>query len=223
MKILVAVPVYDCKVPVETVKVLMMEQLLGIQNGDEVSYRFLPSCSHAAMGRNQLAHDFLQSNADRLVFLDADVTCEPGAIHRIAHHDEPFVGGAYRYKHEPESYPVAWLQDRAELRANAHGLLEVQTLPGGFLSLSREVFDRLKAAHPDRTFEHGGRKMHCYFQFAYVDGALYGEDSLFCKEYRASGGKVYLDPEITLTHWDLNRPFPGHIGKWLKGRAEVAA
>lgn len=219
MKILVAIPVYDSKLYLETVRCLLHEQIAAAVNGDEINFRFLPSCSHAAMGRNQLADDFLKTDADRLVFLDADVTFTPGAISRLAHHPVPFVGGAYRYKHEPEAYPVAWLDDRAELWANEHGLLEVKTLPGGFMALSREVFERMKAADPQRTFEHGGRTMHCYFQFRYTEGALYGEDSLFCKEWREIGGQVFLDPELNLTHWDFNKPYVGHIGNWLKSRA----
>ena len=32
---------------------------------------------------------------------------------KIAHHKEPFVGGAYRYKYEhDESYPVGWDYDK---------------------------------------------------------------------------------------------------------------
>ncbi len=217
MKILVAIPVYDGKLQVETVRCLLNEQALSFASGDEILIRFLPSCSHAAMGRNQLAQDFMDSDCERLIFLDADVTFEPGSILKIAKHKMPFVGGAYRFKIENEMYPVGWL-DKPELWADENGLLEVATLPGGFLSLSREVFEKLKEAHPERSYEHFGKTAHCYFQMLFTEGHLYGEDSYFCKEWRDLGGKVLLDPELELTHWDFNRPFKGHIGKWLKSR-----
>lgn len=220
MKILVATPVYDGKVPVETVACLLREQTVAAGCGDTLSTVFLPTCSHPAMGRNQLAADFLASGADRLVFLDADVTFDAGAIVRIAHSPVDFVGGAYRFKRDIESYPVGWLQN-AELWANEQGLLEVATLPGGFLSLSRKVFDTLKAAHPDRSYEHLGHKAHCYFQMPFHGVDLFGEDAFFCKEWRDTGGKVFLDPELTLTHWDFNRPYKGHIGNWLKRRSGI--
>jgi hypothetical protein len=222
VKILVATPVYDGKLPVETVRSLLNEQAVANGSGDEIQVRFLPACSHPAMGRNQLAQDFLDSDADRLVFLDADVSFEPGSVIKIAHHPVDFVGGAYRYKLESESYPVGWV-DTPQLWANEYGLLEVTTLPGGFLSLSRKVFETLKAAHPERGYEHFGNQAHCYFQMLFTEGHLFGEDSYFCKEWRDTGGKVFLDPELTLTHWDFNRPFKGHIGNWLKGRAIAAA
>lgn len=218
MKIVVAIPVYDGKLQIQSVQNLLNEQALALASGDDILFRFLPSCSHAAMGRNQLAQDFMDSDFERLVFLDADVTFEPGDILKIAKHKSPFVGGAYRFKLEKEIYPVGWL-DKKELWADENGLLEVATLPGGFLSLSREVFEKLKEAHPERSYEHFGKTAHCYFQMLFTEGHLYGEDSYFCKEWRDLCGKVLLDPELTLTHWDFNRPFKGHIGNWLKSRA----
>ena len=219
MKILVAIPVYDGKLPVETVRCLLEEHSLGLLGGDEISVRFLPACSHPAMGRNQLAQDFMESDSERLIFLDADVTFEPGAILKIAKLPQDFVGGAYRFKLPTESYPVGWL-DQPELWANEHGLLEVASLPGGFLSLSRKVFELLKAAHPERGYEHFGKTAHAYFLMPFVEGHLYGEDSFFCREWRDLGGQVFLDPELWLTHWDFNRPYLGHIGRWLKARAK---
>jgi len=218
MNILVAIPVYDGKLQVETVRALLNEQTVAGGAGDSLQVRFLPSCSHAAMGRNQLAQDFMDSDCDRLVFLDADVTFEPGSLVKIAHHQEDFVGGAYRFKLDQENYPVGWL-DKPELWITRSGLIEVLSLPGGFLSLSRNVFEKLKAAHPDRSYEHFGKHAHCYFQMLFTGGFLYGEDSYFCKEWRDLGEKVFLDPELTLTHWDFNKPYIGHIGNWLKNRS----
>lgn len=222
MKISVAIPVYDGKLPAQTVRCLLNEYTVALGGGDQIEVRFLPNCSHPAMGRNQLVHEFLESDSDRLVFLDADVTFEPGALVKIAHAKADFVGGAYRYKQDDELYPVGWLET-PELWADEHGLLEVKTLPTGFLSLSRNVFQRLREAHPERVCEHFGKTNHVYFQMPFHEGRLYGEDSFFCKEWRDAGGKVYLDPELALTHWDFNKPYPGHIGNWLKRRAGLLA
>lgn len=218
MKIQVAIPVYDGKLPVETVRALLNEQAVALGSGDDFQVKFLGSCSHPAMGRNQLAQEFMDSDADRLVFLDSDVTFAPGALVKIAHHPVDFVGGAYRLKIPDEKYPVGWL-NVPELWSNELGLIEVDTLPGGFLSLSRKVFETLKAAHPERAYAHFGKLAHGYFQMPFINGLLWGEDSYFCREWRETGGKVFLDPEITLSHWDFNKPYTGHIGDWLKGRA----
>jgi len=220
MKILVAIPTYDGKLHVEIVKALLDEQVIAMSFGDELLFQFLPGCSHPAMGRNQLAQQFMDSEAERLIFLDSDVTFDPGSIVKIAQYPVDFVGGAYRFKMKDENYPVGWISPDVQpfLQANEYNLLEVSTLPGGFLSLSKKVFETLKAKHPDREYEHFGKKAHCYFQMPF-EGQLYGEDSFFCKEWRECGGKVFLDPEISFTHWDFSPvPYKGHIGNWLKSR-----
>lgn len=222
MKIFVAIPVYDGKLQAQSVVALLQEQAMACACGDEVEYRFLPACSQIAMGRNQLAQDFLASSCDRLFFLDADVSWEPGSLLKTAHRKEHFVGGAYRYKTQPEAYPVSWLPDpqMKGLRATKTGLLRVETVPGGFLSLSRQCLEILRAMHLERSYVHQGRKNHCWYQQPFKDGQLWSEDALFCREWRDFGGKVYLDPELSLTHWDFNVPYPGHIGNWLRSRAQ---
>lgn len=202
----------------QTVKCLLEEQTLSSLNGDELQIAFLPSCSVPAAGRNQLVQDFMDSGAERLIFLDSDITFELGSLLKLAHHPVPFVGGCYRFKTEIEAYPLTFI-NKPEIWVDANGLIEVETLPNGFLALSREVFETLKAAHPEREYDYSGRKQFCYFQMIFKDGFLHSEDSYFCKEWREIGGRVLLDPEIALTHWDFNKPYVGHIGQWLKTRS----
>ena len=221
MKIIVGIPVYDGKLQVETVTKLLDEKIKALNLGDDLQVRFISNCSHAAMGRNQLAQDFMDSDAERLIFLDSDVTFNPGDLIKIAHSPLDFVGGCYRYKTELEQYPIGWLP-QPQLMMNRIGLIEVLSLPGGFLSLSRKVFEDLRAAHPERAYSHFGKSMHCWFQMLFTEGHLYGEDSYFCKEWRDLGGQVWLDPELELTHWDFNRPFKGRIGDWIKSQQKEA-
>jgi len=213
---MVAIPVYDGKLPIETARCLFNEFSIAKEFGDDLQFNFLGNCSHAAMGRNQLAQGFMDSDSERLIFLDADITFEAGALVKIAHRAEDFVGGAYRYKLDEESYPIGLDTSKEFLQANESGLLEVLALPGGFLSLSKNVFETL--SKPEREFTHFGKTMQCWFQMRFEDGKLWGEDSYFCKEWRDSGGQVFLDPEIEITHWDFNKPYVGHVGRWLKNR-----
>lgn len=214
-------PVYDGKVQAEIVKALFDEQVAAQEIGDTLILNILPGVSHLPMGRNQLLKNFELSNCDRMVFLDGDVTWNVGELLKIAHHKEPFVGGAYRYKYEhDESYPVGWDYDKKELYANENGLLEVVNVPTGFLSLSKEVPLKLKEAYPERAYEHHGNKQFSYFSMPFENGSLYGEDAHFCKLWRDLGEKVWLDPELNLTHWKNHQPFHGHIGNWLKNRGQ---
>lgn len=220
MKILVAIPVYDGKLPCRTVNCLMSEQYVANKLGDELLVEFLPNCSHPAMGRNQLAKAFLESDCDKIIYLDSDLTFEVGALVKLSRMPVDYVGGCYRFKQDGEAYPIAWLaQD--ELWADQHGLIEVGVLPAGFVCLSRKVFEILEKAHPERKFTHFGHTLHCYFQTPFANG-LHSEESFFAHEWRETGGKLYLYPELEITHWDFSPvPYKGHIGQWLKSRAEA--
>src|SRR5690606_21485196 len=120
------------------------------------------------------------------------------------------VGGCYRLKQAEEKYPIAFL-DKDEIWSNEQGLIEVAMLPTGFLCISRDAFTKFREAYPDRTYESRGQESYCYFQIPYREGALYTEDSYFCREWREIGGKIFLYPDLTLTHWQFNTPYVGNI------------
>lgn len=216
MKIDIGIPAYDGKIHVETARSLWNEQGVAGGCGVDLQVKFLPGVSLITLARNQLAQEFMDGDADVLVFIDSDVSWEPGDLIRLASHPVDLVGGAYRYKSQDENYPVGWL-GTPELWA-VNGLLEVARMPAGFLACKRSAFEKMKDAYPERGYEHMGAKAHAYFTAPFRDGSLFGEDAAFCEDFRAIGGKVYLDPELTLTHTGGNQSFTGHIGKWLKSR-----
>lgn len=214
MKVLVCIPAYDRKLSVQTACSLLQEQGAAILAGVSMEVTVAPGSSLITHARNQLAQMFLQSDADRMVFVDADVGWEPGSLIKIAKHDVDFCGGAYRYKSDDEGYPVGWLEND-ELWADPDtGLIEVGMLPGGFLSLSRNVFETLTEAFPKRVYGFHGQDFRAFFHCPPGDG----EDGAFCKDWRSTGGKIWLDPELTLHHTEGPKTYTGHIGNWLKGR-----
>jgi glycosyltransferase involved in cell wall biosynthesis len=222
MKVSVGIPTYNGTVPVPLVSALLTETLIAEKSGIEIEWRFLSSCTNLALGRNQIVREFLKGSADKLVFIDADVTFQAGDLCRLAAYPVDLVAGCYRFKRDEEAYPAAFLEDVNELWADKNGLLEVAMVPTGFMALSRDVFAKFKEAYPNRSYGPTGED-YCYFQIPYAHGCLYTEDAYFCREWRDIGGKVYLAPEFTLTHWQGNVPYVGHIGKWLKNRSEVSA
>jgi hypothetical protein len=217
MKLLVAVPAYSGAVTVDTVRSLLQEQTVAAAAEIELRAVFLPGCSLITMARNQLAQDFIDSDCDKLVFVDSDVSWEAGSILKLAMHDVDFVGGAYRFKDEAEGYPVEWANPGGELWAE-NGLLEVASVPGGFMCLTRDVFSKLREAYPDRGYTHQTFSGFAYFDAPFEGGRLYGEDTHFCALWRRAGGRVWLDPELSLTHHGGNPSYAGHIGNFLKGR-----
>lgn len=219
MKIYVGIPEYSGKLDFEIIRCLLIEQAIAMSAGDEITFNLLSGNAGIVQARNQLATEFLESGFDRLVFLDGDISFEPGAIVKLARQPVDLVGGGYRYKQTNENYPIRWL-DKEELWANEHGLLEVEMIPTGFMAISRSLFEKLLEKYPERSkTKQCGVLAYCFFQMPFIDGHLYGEDFQFCKDWREIGGKVFLDPEINLTHWGFKpTPHKGHIGNWLKNR-----
>jgi len=223
LRLFVAIPAYDGKVGIETVRSLLNEQRAAALLDIELQVGLLPGCSLITMGRNQLVADFLASDCDRLVFVDADVSWNPGELLKLASHPVDVVGGAYRYKKPAEDYPIRWLE-RDELWADPEtGLLEVDSVPGGFLAISRKAFEVLREAHPGRAYEHEGRAFHGYFHAPVEAGRIWGEDTAFCNDWRKAGGQVWLDPELHLTRTGGLQQFAGCVGDWLRSRIPEAA
>lgn len=222
MKVLVAIPAYDSKIACETARSLLQEQAVASAAGVELQTLFAPGNSLITHARNQSVRDFMQSDADRLVFVDSDVAWEPGGLLRVAIKTEDFVGGAYRYKKAEEAYPVHWTGAKVD---PASGLVEVSMLPGGFMSLSKNVFGRLYAEHgAERAYSTEGENFYAFF---YLPPNGDGEDGTFCKDWRAIGGKCWLDPDLTLTHVGGAPKYTGNIARWLERFAapqmEIAA
>jgi len=215
-RLFVAIPAYSRAVLCETSAALLNEQGVAIMSGIEFQVGYVPGTPYIHIVRDQLVAQFLESGADRMVFLDSDVAWEPGDLIRIGMHPHDFIGGCYRYKRERESYPVHWIEGRDMLRTDDAGMIEVAALPGGFLSLSRDVFARFREAFPERTYVHEGREFFAYFHCP--PGR--GEDGTFCEEWRAIGGEVWLDPFLRLTHVDGGKAYVGCIGEWLRAQAQ---
>lgn len=221
MNLFVAIPAYDSTISVQTAGSLLNEQAVFSSEGHEILISFLPACSLITVARNQLIADFLKSDCDKVAFVDADVSWEQGDLLRLASHGYDVVGGAYRFKEPIEGYPVQWptpeLTPERE-QAARDGLMEVEGLPGGFLCLSREALEQFRAFHGDRSYEHQGHEAYAYFTAPFRDGRLYGEDAAFCADYRATGGRVWLDPSLTLSHHSGPHAYTGRVGDWLRSR-----
>ena len=209
---------YDGNVPVNLARCFFDEQTVARGCGDELIPAFMCSRTGIVDGRNTLAQGFMDSQCDKMVFVDSDITWELGALVKLAHYPFDFVGGCYRLKNNPEDYPMGWLPDPdgKGLRSNEFGLIECASLPGGFLCLSRAPFQSLIDRFPERAFVRHGKPGFGFFQMPAGLGGTWGEDTFFCKEWRDGGGKIYLDPMPTLTHWNFApTPYQGNIGKWL--------
>lgn len=164
-------------------------------------FQLLTQGSQIDRDRSELAKLFLESDCDRLFWIDSDMRFTPDMFLRILALSTvmPIVGASYpAKKHGTTEFLVA--MDGIELEANEYGCVEVHGYGLGFCCIQREVMERCAAASPE--FLDNGKPLKMIFRTGidFDDGVYRSEDMHFFKLCRSLGYKVMLDPMVELTH-----------------------
>jgi len=222
MDITIAVPHYDGKIFATTARSLIGDFAELFRRGDAVRIRDLQgTCIHIARAR--LMHNFaFEGESDVLVYVDSDVGWPKGQlvdlVDTIQGHKTELVGGIYPKKTDPVEWPVSFIQDRQELRADPdNGLLEISAVPAGFLAISRRGVERILLHYASDAYEHLGQKTPGVFDPIRVGDKMLQEDYAFCHRWREIGGQVWTNPEWKFTH-SGNKVWGGCLGDWLRNR-----
>lgn len=178
--------------------------------------------------RNGLAHQFLESDATHLFFVDADIKFNPADAYHMIQADVPLICGIYPKKeiNWPQvyqavkedvpiekiggytgSFVVNLVGGESSVTVAADKPAEIMAGGTGFMLIKREVFEALKPITP--TYKNDlpnlgiGTVMYDFFQTSHCKdtGRLLSEDYHFCVKYREVGGKVYAAPWCKLGHW----------------------
>lgn len=225
-KVFIATPTYSGKLDASFLHSLLKS--LDLFKVAGISYEIFTLSYHCHVddARNEILTEFLKSKCDQLIFLDADVSWRPEELLKLAEHDESLVAGVYpkRSLHDLE-FPVL-VEPGVELWANEKGLVEVSGAPTGFMKIKRHVIEELCAVNSHRTFysKHAkpGDKPHTIiFERTHDGRRRYSGDYSFCKSWRGLGGKVFVDPEMQLSHKG-EVEFAGTLGDYWKQKHGVA-
>ena len=218
-KVCVAIPSYDGKVCHTTNRLLLEEQWIFKHNGIQMDVHVIPGQSLVHSARNVLAHVFLhETDADKMIFLDADVGAKQGVLWHLCQHRAPFVAAGVRRRTEPESYAIDWLDGGVIEQDPATKLIEIGGIGVACAVLTRKCLETFRDKTPELAYGYNGRTLHGFFACPIEGGRLIGEDIFFCRKWRELGGKVYLDPQHFTTHSDGVRVYGGCVGTWLNAR-----
>jgi len=164
--------------------------------GIQTAYCLLPGNCHVDDARNEVVRAFLYSDCTDLVFIDADVIWTPPDLVRLCQHDADVVGAVYPYRRESDdALPVRLLQGDPRPE---NGLVEVEGLPTGFLRIRRHVLEKIAKDSPSWPSPAGDVPL--VFERVLIKGTRWGGDLNFCNRWRAMGGRVLADYEMTLGH-----------------------
>lgn len=193
-----------------------------MRNGLGLCYMYRVNDSVVASARNNLAYQFLESQATHLMWIDADIGFNPMDIVSMVYADKDVVCGIYPKKEIEWSRVVQAVKDGVppeELKnhvgsfvvnlignsagdgdANADGVFEIAGGGTGFMLIKRGVFEALSADVPGYVQEDAVIKEFYSTTIDPETGEFMTEDYHFCRLARKRGFKIYAAPWVHLTH-----------------------
>lgn len=212
--VVIATPTYDQQLTTTYVNSLWKTQAYLLHYGVRCGFVAYDG-ANVAKSRNYLAATFMLHDATHILCVDADQGWEPIDLMRLLAHDREFIGAAIRKKTDKIVWNCNW---DPEIETDEAGLMPVTSLGMGFVLLKRSVLQKMIAADPEARFEDPGDNDGLYVLFEnYLDRATrryMGEDIRFSEKWTALGGKIWIDPELDISH--VGRyDFHGRIGDYL--------
>lgn len=163
------------------------------------AYLILQGNCHVDDARNTVVRDFLESDCQDLIFLDADVSWDPQSLVQLCAYDVDVVGGVYPYRRESGAEEMPVRMKAGCFVPDERGLMEVEGLPTGFLRIRRTVLEQMAAASPVYMTERG-EVTPVLFERGVLNGKRMGGDIAFCQKWRTMGGQLYAVPDMVLRH-----------------------
>lgn len=166
--------------------------------------------------RAKMLRKALDHQADVIVFLDYDLEWQPEALLRLIQTDGDVVAGTYRCKIDEEQYMGAAFSD-AEGRPirRADGCIKASVAPAGFLKITKEAVDTFMAAYPELCYGPRYHQSVDLFNHGAHQQLWWGEDYAFCRRWREKCGDVWMMPNVPITHWMKDKPYPGNWHRFL--------
>ncbi len=184
------------------------------KKGVEFNPFILKGCANVSVARNTLVSLFVESEADNLFFIDADVGFSPEYIIKILEKEEDVVAGVYPFKKDDLGFPVVIKTKDGtpvgrEFTDESDYLIEADYLPTGFMKISRKAIVKMQHNYPELkysgndvlgsiTSKAGGYGL---FDIGTVNGKRFAtEDYAFCERWTAIGGRLWVYPNINFEH-----------------------
>lgn len=193
-----------------TVSCLLQLQKHLLAQGHEVISDIVAGGSIITKVRNGIVKRFIDSKADVLVFIDADMTFEPQDVVKLI--DAPFDVSVLNYRARNNN--VTWMAQPIEENGELVGIqngtdiwLQTKRAGTGIMAIRRQTIEELSLRYSDLVYDDNCVKTLALFDFQLQNGQYYGEDYTFCKRLEAIGGQIFI----------LANAYTGHVGDTVYG------
>ncbi len=172
---------------------------------------------YVSQARNVMLRKALDAKAEQIIFLDHDISFEPDALLKLIQADGEVVAGTYRFKQDDEKYMgtvYSGLDGTPVVRGD--GCIHAQWVPAGFLRVTEQAIHQFAGAYPHLLY---GRRYAPYidlFNHGAHNGIWYGEDYAFSRNWNDSGGKIWLIPDLNITHHSATKDYPGNFHMFMR-------
>ena len=184
----IAMPCYD-SVKIQTM-VSMCKLVADLTRANiKVDINTLKS-PYVSYARNILTAQFMKSDKDYLLFIDADVEFEPECPLRMVVAQKDIVCTPYRVKTNDPSVVryTTTVPDNDNVKVLPGGLVELTRGPSGMMLIHRRGFETLQKTRPDleiQPHQHvdlfpEGFKIFSFWDCIFKDGKWTGDDIAFC-------------------------------------------
>jgi len=225
-KIFLAVPMYGGQCTGVFVQSLLALSGMFSANGVILQCAFMFNESLITRARNNLTHQFLETDCTHLLFIDADMkffaedifrmlVCDKDVMVAICPKKEINWGTVHEAAMRGErdlhrftgSFVVNLLQNTASITVPQDQPFPVAAGGTGIMLVEREVFKKLQKTTPifknDMSHMTAGKPVYQYFTES-IDpesGRLLSEDYHFCHAWRRAGGTVWAAPWCRIGHF----------------------
>ena len=202
--IMIGTPVYDWKVEVDFMQSIFQTMELCMLNDIQLTLKSVIGCSLIQKARDELFRMAYEAEVDDLIFIDADQAWTQKDFGNLISPQVDLIGGAVVSKNDNIHYNVKTFEPKFEFE---HTLINARAVGAGFFRMSRNCI--VKMWDNSEKYMDGTKELRHVFETKVIDNELVGEDVAFCHKWRSLGGKVYVHPEISVSHigkkrWDGN-------------------
>lgn len=216
VKIFIATPAYGHQVT--TTYMNSMMKLIGHKDPDISFTTMIHLQSGMALitqARNNCVATFMETDCDKMLFIDSDIGFDPEAVVRLAKKDVDVALTPYPVKGYGKNGGLQFIvhfKDKDKVEVEDDGFLEIKAGPTGFMMIDRKVFEKMAKHYPEKKcvntqlVGNSVIKMKSFW-YTFFDTDVHpehgylGEDIAFCNLWTKMGGKIYADAETALTHY----------------------
>lgn len=173
-------------------------------------------CPYISSARATMTRKALDAKADVIVYIDDDLSWQPGALLKLLETPGDVVSGTYRFKKPEEQYMGCLIcHPNGTPQVRDDGALKADRVPGGFLKVTAGAIEKFMTAYPELMFGPKYAPSIDLFNHGAHKGTWYGEDYAFSRNWIDAGGDIWIVPDLNINHHSADEVFAGNFHQFM--------